>query len=103
MTDSYLIRIPSGSWGHSNKSFQDAARQLERKRPHLSRRALCIIYLVTDDPGASIAYPVTFSKDSDFIEMSDLARLRSRIIRVGRFSLGTILKSDHSVFDCVWP
>jgi hypothetical protein len=35
--------------------------------------------------------------------MSDLARLRSRIIRVGRFSLGAILKSDHSDFDCVYP
>lgn len=103
MKDSYLIRIPSGSWGHSNISFQDAARQLEQKRPYLSRRSLCLVYLVTDDPGASISYPATFSKDSDFIEMSDLARLRSRIIRVGRFSLGAILKSDHSDFDCVYP
>ena len=103
MKDSYLIRIPSGSWGHSNISFQDAARQLEQKRPYLSRRSLCLIYLVTDDPSASIGYPATFSKDSDFIHISDLARLRSRIIRVGRFSLGAILKSDHSDFDCVYP
>ncbi len=79
---SYIVCTANGYWCRSNESFADAAQRLRKeKRVRPSER--CLAYVVANDATAELSWSGRIVHEADGLSL-----------RVGRFTLGQLLRSD---------